>query len=108
MQLPTGLELAGAPGCLNHHPLHSIWRGRGSSSLLGWGQQTQEAPAGGSGVGREEVRGVAFPVAFTSLGSAFSVSSEPRAGCMLFLCDKHKQCEPLYQQPGSQHFPNSW
>lgn len=58
-------------------------------------------------VGGEEVQGVAFPVAFTSLGSASPVSSEPRACCTLFLCDKHKQFEPLYQQLGSQHFPNS-
>lgn len=77
----------------------------------GWAQQTQEAPARCEGVcvvGGEEVQGVAFPVAFTSLGSASPVSSEPRAGCTLFLCDKHKQFDPLYQQLGSQHFPNSW
>lgn len=51
------------------------------------------------------MQGVAFPVAFTSLGSASPVSSEPRACCTLFLCDKHKQFEALYQQLGSQHFP---
>lgn len=56
-------------------------------------------------MGGEEVQGVAFPVAFTSLGSASPVSSEPRACCTLFLCDKHKQFEALYQQLGSQHFP---
>lgn len=74
----------------------------------GWEQQTQEAPAWCEGVcvvGGEEVQGVAFPVAFTSLGSASPVSSEPRACCTLFLCDKHKQFEALYQQLGSQHFP---
>lgn len=76
----------------------------------GWEQQTQEAPArcvGGCVVGGEEVQGVALPAAFTSLGSASPGSSEPRASCTLFLCDKHKQFEPLYQQLGSQHFPNS-
>lgn len=76
----------------------------------GWEQQTQEAPAPCEGVcvvGGEEVQGVAFPVAFTSLGSASPVSSEPWACCTLFLCDKHKQFEPLYQLLGSPHFPNS-
>lgn len=74
-----------------------------------WEQQTQEAPARWEGVrvvGGKEMQGVAFPVAFTSLGSAFPVSSEPRACCRLFLCDKHKQLEPLYQQPARRHFPS--
>lgn len=76
----------------------------------GWEQQTQEAPAqwegglcGGQG------GGVGLHFLWLSLLWAVPLPlAEPRACCTLFLCDKHKQPEPLYQQPGSHHFPNSW